>query len=79
MSDEELMESAAENVAAVKEGLRVIAELGRGQPVPAQMFTIVLARWRPALSAVMELERRARGGEPARVGDQPPMDAKGRE
>jgi hypothetical protein len=63
MSHDELLAAAVENTAAADAGLKAIGQIGRREPVPAQMFTIVLGRLRTATCAVTELERLARGGE----------------
>lgn len=67
----ELMLTAMEAVDEAKLELKLAFEVGNERPVPADMFTLALRHLRQATSAVTELERAARGGQPADVGEKP--------
>lgn len=69
MSNEALMTAALENTEAAQTQLDHAALVGALQPVPAQTFTAAMVHLRQAMSATVELERRARGGAPVQQGD----------
>ncbi len=58
-----MLNAAAVNAGLAVKGMEEIYAIGCTEPVPA-----VLLQLRAATSAVIELERRARGGEPVKEG-----------
>lgn len=69
MSDDELIGEAVRGVSLAQSALEQIHLFGRERQVPASQFTAVMVQLRSATSAVIELERRARGGEMPRSGE----------
>ena len=62
MTNDELMKRATSGTEAVFTGLRTIADIGRTQPVPCEMFSVVRRELVQVMAAITELERRAHGG-----------------
>lgn len=62
-SNDELLQTAYRATGTALDEICKISIVGRERPVPAEMFTTALVLVRDANSALIELERRARGGE----------------